>query len=63
MKRVMTIAMTLLLMGSLYGCLKEDPEDALPEGYKRSLEKADGVEQQLQDTANKRLGELEASSQ
>lgn len=63
MNRVMTIAMTLLLMGSLYGCLKEDPEDALPEGYKRSLEKADGVEQQLQDTANKRLGELEASSQ
>lgn len=63
MNRVMTSAMTLLLIGSLYGCVKEDPEDALPEGYKRSLQKADNVEQQLQDTANKRLGELEASSQ
>jgi hypothetical protein len=51
------------MLGALGGCVKEDPEDALPEGYKRSLEKADGVEQQLQDTANKRLGELEASSQ
>lgn len=63
MNRAITIVITLLLAGSLYGCVKEDPEDALPEGYKRSLEKADGVEQQIQDTANKRLGELEASSQ
>jgi hypothetical protein len=63
MNRVMTIAITLLLMGSLSGCVKEDPEDALPEGYKRSLQKADDVEKTLQDTANKRLGELEASSQ
>ena len=63
MKRVITITAALLMLGSLYGCVKEDPEDAIPEGYKRSLEKADGVEQQLQDTANKRLGELEASSQ
>ena len=63
MKRVITVTAALLMLGSLYGCVKEDPEDAIPEGYKRSLEKADGVEQQLQDTANKRLGELEASSQ
>ena len=63
MKRVITITAALLMLGSLYGCVKEDPEDAIPEGYKRSLEKAEGVEQQLQDTANKRLGELEASSQ
>jgi len=63
MNRVITLTTTLLMLGTLCGCVKEDPEDALPEGYKRSLEKADGVEQQLQDTANKRLGELEASSQ
>lgn len=63
MKRVITITAALLMLGSLYGCVKEDPEDAIPEGYKRSLEKAEGVEQQLQDTGLRRLGELEASSQ
>ena len=63
MKRVITITAALLMLGSLYGCVKEDPEDAIPEGYKRSLEKAEGVEQQLQDTGLRCLGELEASSQ
>jgi len=63
MNRVITVTTTLLLLGTLHGCVKEDPEDALPEGYKRSLEKAEGVEQQLQDTGIRRLGELEASSQ
>lgn len=63
MKDLLARSAALLLLVSLAGCVKEDPEDAIPEGYKRSLEKADAVEAQLQDTADKRLGELEASSQ
>ena len=64
MKNLLARSAALLLLVSLGACVKdEEPEDAIPEGYKRSLEKADAVEQQLQDTANQRLGELEASSQ
>ena len=64
MKNLLAHSAALLLLVSLGACVKdEEPEDAIPEGYKRSLEKADAVEQQLQDTANQRLGELEASSQ
>jgi len=50
----------LCLLASLAGCTKdEDPEGVIPEGYKRSMEKAHGVEQQLQDTADRRLEALD----
>ena len=39
---------------------EDTPQDAIPEGYKRSVEKAEEVEQTLQDAAQKQLEELDA---
>lgn len=39
---------------------EDTPQDAIPEGYKRSMEKAEEVEQTLQDAAQKQLEELDA---
>ena len=38
----------------------ETPQDAIPEGYKRSIEKAEEVEQTLQDAARKQLEDLDS---
>lgn len=38
----------------------ETPQDAIPEGYKRSMEKAEEVEQTLQDAAQKQLEDLDS---
>jgi hypothetical protein len=53
---------TLLLglVAGLVGCTKdEEPEGVIPEGYKRSMEKAGNVEQQLQEAADRRLEALD----
>lgn len=48
------------LLAGLVGCEKdEDPEGVIPEGYKRSMEKAGQVEAQLQDAADRRLDALD----
>ncbi|MEP0203894.1 MAG: hypothetical protein ABJ084_12915 [Halioglobus sp.] len=50
--------MTGLIVAGLLaasGCAKEDPEGVIPEGYKKSMDKAEAVEQQLQDDAAKKL--------
>ena len=48
------------LVAGLVGCAKdEDPEGVIPEGYKRSMEKAGDVEQQLQEAADRRLEALD----
>ena len=39
----------------------ETPQDAIPEGYKRSMEKAEEVEQTLQDAAQKQLEDLDSN--
>ena len=39
---------------------EDTPQDAIPEGYKRSMEKAEEVEQTLQDAAQKQLEELDS---
>lgn len=53
-------ALLLGLLAGLAGCAKdEDPEGVLPEGYKRSMEKAGHVEEQLQDAADRRLDALD----
>ena len=38
-------------------------QDAIPEGYKRSMEKAQQVEKTLQDAAQKQLEELDSKEQ
>ncbi len=38
----------------------ETPQDAIPEGYERSMEKAEEVEQTLQDAARKQLEDLDS---
>lgn len=38
-------------------------DGAVPEGYQQSLDKAEAVEQTLQDTAEQRLRELEQVSE
>ena len=38
----------------------ETPGDVIPEGYERSMEKAEQVEQTLQDAAQRQLEELDS---
>ncbi len=56
---MMQATLTGLILASLLavsGCAKEEnPEGVIPEGYKKSMEKAGAVEQQLQDDAAKKL--------
>jgi hypothetical protein len=64
MSKLSATSLTLILSLSLTACVKQEPdEDAIPEGYKRSLEKAEGVEKTLQDTAQKRLDNIDDSTE
>ena len=54
----MRIEMAGLILAGLLaasGCAKEEPEGVIPEGYKKSMEKAGAVEQKLQDDAAKKM--------
>jgi outer membrane protein assembly factor BamE (lipoprotein component of BamABCDE complex) len=60
MKRGYRVAVALVLTTALAACMKdEEPEDAIPEGYKKSMEKAEQVEQKMQDAAEQRMQGLE----
>ena len=60
MKRGTGAAAVVMLTMALTECMKdEEPEDAIPEGYKKSLEKAEQVEQKMQDAAEQRMQGLE----
>ena len=60
MKHNYPIVTTLALALALTSCMKdEEPEDAIPEGYKKSMEKAENVELKLQQSAEDRLKALE----
>ena len=60
MKRGTGAAAVVMLTMALTACMKdEEPEDAIPEGYKKSLEKAEQVEQKMQDAAEQRMQGLE----
>ena len=49
------IALVVIVYVLLNLSREETPQDAIPEGYKRSMEKAEQVEQTLQDAAQKQL--------
>lgn len=59
-------ALSLLLLGSTLalgaGCARDDPEAGLEEAIKRPMEKAEGVEQTLKDSAESRLRDLDGDS-
>lgn len=56
MIRTLTTGLFLATLLAASGCAKEEkPEGVIPEGYKKSMEKAEAVEQQLQDDAAKKL--------
>ena len=58
------IALALVVLVLMnYSKDKGDPEGVIPEGYERSLEKAQGVEQTLQDAAEGRLQDMESGQQ
>jgi hypothetical protein len=60
MKYTLGMITGLTLAIALTGCMKdEEPEDAIPEGYKKSMEKAENVEQTLQQSAEDRLKSLD----
>ena len=60
MRRGTGVAAVVMLTMALTACMKdEEPEDAIPEGYKKSLEKAEQVEQKMQDAAEQRMQGLE----
>lgn len=60
MKYTLGMITGLTLAIALTGCMKdEEPEDAIPEGYKKSMEKAENVEQTLQQSAEERLKSLD----
>jgi hypothetical protein len=55
---------TLLTVGLALaaGCAREDPEARLPGAYDRQLEKAQQVEETLQQSAEDRLQQLDAGN-
>ncbi len=56
MKGRYSVAAALVLATALTACMKEEePEDAIPEGYKKSMEKAEAVEQKMQDSVEQRM--------
>jgi hypothetical protein len=60
MKYTLGMITGLALALALTGCMKdEEPEDAIPEGYRKSMEKAENVEQTLQQSAEDRLKSLD----
>jgi hypothetical protein len=54
------IALAVIVYVLLNISKDDTPQDAIPEGYKRSMEKAEQVEQTLQDAAQKQLEELDS---
>jgi hypothetical protein len=54
------IALVVIVYVLLNLSREETPQDAIPEGYKRSMEKAEQVEQTLQDAAQKQLEDLDS---
>ena len=54
------IALAVIVYALLNIFKEENPEDVIPEGYKRSMEKAEDVEQTLQDAAKQRLEDLDS---
>ncbi|MEH6515465.1 MAG: hypothetical protein V7742_02200 [Halioglobus sp.] len=64
MSKLSATSLTLILSLSLTACVKQEPDEgAIPEGYLRSLQKAEDVEKTLQDTALQRLDNIEDSSE
>ena len=64
MNKLSATSLTLILSLSLTACVKQEPdEDAIPEGYKRSLQTAEGVEKTLQDAALKGIDNIDDSAQ
>jgi len=60
MKPHYALAAGLVLTTAMAGCMKdEEPGDAIPEGYKKSMEKAEQVEKEMQDAAEERMKDLE----
>jgi hypothetical protein len=58
------IALALVVLALMnYSNNKEDPQGVLPQSYEQSLEKAKGVEQTLQDSAQERLRKMESDPQ
>ena len=50
------IGLILATLVIVSGCAKEEePEGVIPEGYKKSMEKADALEQKLQEDAAEKL--------
>ena len=55
-------AAALIAAGLLTACAQdENPEGVIPEGYKSALDKAEGVEDKLQDSLQMRGQEVEES--
>jgi hypothetical protein len=64
MNKLSATSLTLILSLSLTACVKQEPdEDAIPEGYKHALKKAEGVEKTLQDAALKGLDNIDDSAE
>ncbi len=64
MNRLSTSALACIITLSMGACVKqESEEDAIPEGYKRSLDKANAVEKTLQDTTLQRLEDVDTNTQ
>lgn len=63
MIRTRTVGLILATLLTASGCAKEEnPEGVIPEGYKKSMEKAEAVEQQLQDEAAKKLEAIDGQT-
>ena len=63
MKIPTRILLTACSIALLLACsAKEDPEGVLSQGHKDALQKAEGVEQLLQDAEQKKLQDLDATT-
>ena len=64
MKYLKTAGIALLLPLMIAGCSSnEEPTGVIPEGYKQAVNKAENVEDKLQDAAEQQLEALEDANQ
>lgn len=57
------IGLMLVALVGVSGCAKEEnPKGVIPEGYKQSMEKAEALEQKLQDDAAAKLEAIDSQT-
>jgi hypothetical protein len=60
MNRQFLLGITITVAATCAGCAREDPEAGIDEAYRSQVDKAEAVEQQLQDSVDERLKQIDS---